>query len=74
MIRVVHPGSGSRIRILTFYPSRIERSKRHRIPDLQNRLPEIQLLWMNVRAAPSAGWEDVLARKLVHIPQVEILF
>jgi hypothetical protein len=23
MIRVVHPGSGSRIRILTFYPSRI---------------------------------------------------
>jgi hypothetical protein len=31
MIRVVHPGS--RIRILTFYPSRIQRSKRHRIPD-----------------------------------------
>ncbi len=28
---------------------------------------------MNVRAGPSAGWEDVLARKLVHIPQVEIL-
>ncbi len=38
MIRVVHPGS--RIRILTFYPSwipdtgsRIQGSKRHRIPD-----------------------------------------
>ncbi len=29
MIRVVHPGS----RILTFYPSRIQGSKRHRIPD-----------------------------------------
>jgi hypothetical protein len=27
---------------------------------------------MNVRAGP-AGWEDVLARKLVHVPQVEIL-
>jgi hypothetical protein len=54
--------------------SRIQRSKRHRIPDLdpQNCLPEIQLLWMDVRAWP-AGWEDVVARKLVHIPQVEIL-
>ncbi len=31
MIRVVHPGS--RIRMLTFYPSRIQGSKRHRIPD-----------------------------------------
>jgi hypothetical protein len=31
MIRVVH--SGSRIRMLTFYPSRIQGSKRHRIPD-----------------------------------------
>jgi hypothetical protein len=29
MIRVVHPGSGSRIR--TFYPSLIPGSKRHRI-------------------------------------------
>jgi hypothetical protein len=29
MIRVVHPGSGSRI--LISYPSRIQRSKRHRI-------------------------------------------
>ncbi len=42
MIRVFHPGSGSRIRILTFYLSRIpildprswiQGSKRHRIPD-----------------------------------------
>ncbi len=31
MIRVVHPGSGSRIRI--FYSSRIQGSKTHRIPD-----------------------------------------
>ncbi len=31
MIRVVRPRS--RIRILTFYPSRIQGSKRHRIPD-----------------------------------------
>ncbi len=31
MILVVHPGS--RIRIMTFYPSRIQGSKRHRIPD-----------------------------------------
>jgi hypothetical protein len=31
MIRVVHPGS--RIRMLTFYPSRIPGSRRHRIPD-----------------------------------------
>ncbi len=31
MIRVVH--SGSQIQILTFYPSRIQGSKRHRIPD-----------------------------------------
>jgi hypothetical protein len=29
----VHPGSGPRIRILIFYPSRIPGSKRHRIPD-----------------------------------------
>ena len=28
---------------------------------------------MNVRAGPAAGWEDMLARKLVHVPQVEIL-
>jgi hypothetical protein len=33
MIWVVHPRSGSRIRILSFYPSRIQGSKRHRIPD-----------------------------------------
>jgi hypothetical protein len=33
MIQDVHPGSGSRIRILIFYPSRIFGSKRHRIPD-----------------------------------------
>ncbi len=33
MIRVVHPGSGSRIRIMIFYPSRIQGSIRHRIPD-----------------------------------------
>jgi hypothetical protein len=33
MIRVVHPGSGSRIRILTFYPSWSQGSKRHRKPD-----------------------------------------
>jgi hypothetical protein len=31
MILVVHPGSGSRI--LIFYTSRIQGSKRHRIPD-----------------------------------------
>jgi hypothetical protein len=38
MIRVIHPESGSRsrIRILTFYPSRIPESKRHRIPDPQH--------------------------------------
>ncbi len=34
MIRVVHPGS--RIRMMTFYPSRIPGSKRHRIPDPQH--------------------------------------
>jgi hypothetical protein len=34
MIRVIHPGSGSRI--LIFYPSRIQGSKRHRIPDPQH--------------------------------------
>jgi hypothetical protein len=35
MIRVVHPGSGSQIRILILYPSwiRIQGSKRHRITD-----------------------------------------
>jgi hypothetical protein len=42
MIRIFHPGSGSLIRILTFYPSRIlilyprsriQGSKRHRSPD-----------------------------------------
>jgi hypothetical protein len=45
MIRIVHPGSGSRTAILIFYPSRIpdrdpdfypsriQGSKRHRIPD-----------------------------------------
>ncbi len=34
MIRVVHPGSW--VRILTVYPSRIQGSKRHRIPDQQH--------------------------------------
>jgi hypothetical protein len=33
MIRVVHLGSGSPIRILILYSSRIPGSKRHRIPD-----------------------------------------
>jgi hypothetical protein len=33
MILVVHPGSGSGIRILIFCSSRIQGSKRHRIPD-----------------------------------------
>ncbi len=33
MIRVVHPESGFRTRILTFYPSRIPGSKRHQFPD-----------------------------------------
>jgi hypothetical protein len=31
MIWVVHPGP--QIRMLTFYPSRLQGSKRHRIPD-----------------------------------------
>ena len=30
------PGCSSRIRILIFYPSRIQESKRHRIPDPQH--------------------------------------
>jgi hypothetical protein len=47
MIRVFHPGSGSRIWILTFYlsqipildpRSRIQGSKRHRIPDSGSRI------------------------------------
>ncbi len=47
MIRIFHPGSGSRIRILTFYPSRIlilyprsriQGSKRHRSPDTVSRI------------------------------------
>ncbi len=33
MIREVHAGSGSQIRILILYPSRIQGSKRRRIPD-----------------------------------------
>jgi hypothetical protein len=32
VIRDVHPGFGSRIRILIFYPSRIREVKRYRIP------------------------------------------
>ncbi len=32
--RKYDPGCSSRIRMLTFYPSRIQGSKRHRIPDL----------------------------------------
>ena len=47
MIRVFHPGSGSRILILTFYPSqililyprsRLQGSKRHRSPDPGSRI------------------------------------
>jgi hypothetical protein len=47
MIRVFHPGSGSQIRILTFYPSlililcprsQIQGSKRHRSPDPGSRI------------------------------------
>jgi hypothetical protein len=34
--RKYDPGCSSRIRILTFHPSRIQRSKRHRIPDPQH--------------------------------------
>jgi hypothetical protein len=52
MIRVVHPGS--RIRILTFYPSRIPGPKRHRIPD-----PE-------VKKAPDPGsGSATLVRRVV---------
>jgi len=36
MIRVVHLGSGSRIRILIFYSSRIQGPKTHRIPNPQH--------------------------------------
>jgi hypothetical protein len=40
MILVVHPGSGSRILILIFYPckSRIQGSKRHQFPDPISRI------------------------------------
>ncbi len=34
--RLFNPGSGSRIQILIFYPSRIQGSKKHRIPDHQH--------------------------------------
>ena len=53
MIRVFHPGSGSRIWILTFYPSRIlilyprswiQGSKRHRSPDPRSRFATLEIL------------------------------
>ncbi len=52
MIRVFHPGSGSRIWILTFYlsrilildpRSRIQGSKRHRIPDPGSRFATLEI-------------------------------
>ncbi len=51
MIRVVYPGSGYRIRI--FYPSRIQGSKRHRIPDPDTqqwfKLNNMDLRWQRKR-------------------------
>jgi hypothetical protein len=54
MIRVVHPGSRSRIRILTFYPSRIQGLKGHRIPDLdpQRCRNELRTLFVAVSQTP----------------------
>ncbi len=53
MIRVVHRGSGSRIRILIFYlsGSRIQGSNRHRIRIRNTAFPEVQALlnrWQRV--------------------------
>jgi hypothetical protein len=53
MIRIFHPGSGSRIWILTFYlsrilildpRSRIQGSKRHRIPDPGSGFATLEIL------------------------------
>ncbi len=51
MIRVVHRGSGSRIRNLIFYLSRIQGSNRHRIRIRNTAFPEVQALlnrWQRV--------------------------
>ncbi len=56
--RVVLPGF--RIRILTFYPSRIQGSKRHRIPDPDPQhwnVPDIVLdMWIRIRLIQHSGF------------------
>ncbi len=81
MIRFVHPGSGSRIRslifypsrVLIFYPSRIQGSKKHRIPDPQHCwLDPSWAAWAlpNIRFGVARGVEaigtDEAAPLLVH--------
>ncbi len=53
MIRVVHPGSESRIWILIFYTSRIQGSKRQRIPDPEHW--NVQGNWEWPLRAPKRG-------------------
>jgi hypothetical protein len=61
MIQDVHPGSGSRIRILVIYPSRIPGSKRHRISDSD---PQH---WFQV-AQPNGHFEHVEGRHTFPLP------
>jgi hypothetical protein len=55
MIRVVHPGSG----LLSFYPSRIQGSKRHRIPDPDPKhwfIPPHSVLLKNINGLDFKIW------------------
>jgi hypothetical protein len=50
MVLIVHP-AGSRIRILIFYPSRIQGSKRHRIsdPDPQHCILQRSIMSLSIK-------------------------
>jgi hypothetical protein len=62
MIGVVHPGSRSRI--LIYYPSRIQGSKRHRFPDPQHGPEEFIM-------CPSPTLQESLDRDPVPVPIYE---
>jgi hypothetical protein len=65
------PGCSSRIRILIFYPSRIQGSKRHRIPDPGSGSATLEELF-NLHIKTVAGGVSVLTgRRVVRVDPVK---
>jgi hypothetical protein len=69
MIRVVHPGSGSRIWMLTFYPSRIPDPGVKKDPDPQHCFPggDFQILRGLPEERREVGRGSLEEKLLVHL-------